>query len=118
MSSVTTLAGNTGNPSPLPPTGFTLSIPDKAVWLFLVFCAFGLGIGLTRQQYLSAEPPPTQPSVPSPISPACDGRCARPTPPRPFRIVCPYCRNPLVATPPETGEVGTVVGDLPAKGGK
>lgn len=65
-----------------------------------------------------APVPVAQPSVPSLIPPPCDGRCSRPTVPRPFKVVCPYCRNQLLATPPETGEVGTVVGELPAKAGK
>jgi DNA-directed RNA polymerase subunit RPC12/RpoP len=58
-------------------------------------------------------PPLAQPSVPSLIPPACDGSCmrCRPQSVKPFAVVCPYCRNRILATPSPTGDsVGEAVG--------
>lgn len=83
-----------------------LTVSEK-LWLLTV------GVVLAGAAFLfgSKQPPAApvrQPSVPSYIAPKCDGRCGNALPPKPFRVSCPYCRNQLLATPPELGEIGEV----------
>ena len=88
-------------------------MPRRATELLTILLAAGtlclVGLLVFR------EPPTQAPSVPNLIPPKCAGRCGSASiPPRPLRVVCPYCRNTFLATwEPATGEVGAVP-DKPA----
>ena len=89
---------------------------QTGLFALVAVAIISLGFGLTEYAKATKIPPIPAPSVPNFIPPKCDGRCGLASAlPKPFRVVCPCCRNALTVQEPSTGDIGAVVGKPAAK---
>ena len=73
-----------------------------------VVLGFALGLALIVAQMSLATPKAAPEPAPACSVAHCSGAVARPAPPKPFVVACPYCRNPITVVPPATGAIGEV----------
>lgn len=78
-----------------------------------LLAALGVTAYESKQVTAPAPQPPAPVVVPACSLAHCNGACSRPAPqPRPFGVVCPFCRNSMTVVPPASGATGKVVGEV------